>query len=306
MKKWIGFLLVVILFIFIYQVITKPTELNKTAEINPSALSVTSPLTASDTVTPSTVPSVSVPNDKISIIYDIRGSLSDLGKLEKKGMDKWREEVVANVKDDTYKNTFINGPADKGLFAALTFDDCPDELNTAKILEILDKNNIKASFFLIGQSAEKHPTIVKRMYNDGHLVLNHSYSHNKFTKLSEKSLLEQITQTDKVIGDIIGRKPAIIRPPYGDVNLSVIDNINKQGFSTVLWSTDSLDWANPNNGSNIISNVTDNVRPGEIILMHCNVSITPQVLPAIIKNLKDRGYSFLTLDELLGVKPYKD
>jgi peptidoglycan/xylan/chitin deacetylase (PgdA/CDA1 family) len=309
LKKWIVFLLVVILFVFIYEIISEPAVPNKSAEASPSTLSVTAPSIGNDTVIPSAVASVSSPNEvnnTVNLIYDIKGSLSDLGKLQKKDMDTWRKEVVANVKDGTYKNTFINGPTDNGLFAALTFDDCPDELNTGKILEILDENNIKASFFMIGQSAQKHPSMVKRIYNDGHLVLNHSYSHVEFTKLSKKNLLEQITQTDKILDDIVGIKPAIIRPPYGDINPSVIDTLNKQGLTTVLWSIDSLDWANPNNGNNIIRNVADNVRPGEIILMHCNVSITPEVLPTIIKDLRDKGYNFLTLDEMLGVRSYKD
>ena len=256
------------------------------------------------------IPPTSAPAPKASptpspVVYDIRGDLSNFDSSQKNSSDKWRKDIVESVRNGDYKNVFINGPTDKGKTVALTFDDCPDAKNTAKVLDILQSNNIKATFFMIGQNVSWFPTVTKRAYNEGNLVLSHSYTHPYLTQLKKDELINELTLTDNIIYKTIGKKPAIIRPPYGDVNKDVIDLLNDKGYKTIIWSTDSLDWANPGNESNVSTNVLDNIRPGDIILMHGYKDVTVNALPGIIKQLKEKGYQFEKIDEMLGIEAYR-
>lgn len=239
-----------------------------------------------------------------SEFYKILGVSNKLSEKEKSSMTKWREDIVELAKKNA-GTMFINGNPNKKA-VALTFDDGPDANITPKIMDVLKKNNIKASFFFIGERAAENKEVVKRADREGDLVLSHSFNHPDLTTKSEAAIDKQIKDTENVIYNIIGKKPALIRPPYGATNDLVLKEAAKNNFKIIIWSIDTLDWSQREE-NNIVKNVVDNVRPGEIILMHSNEDkkATLEALPEIISELKAKGYSFVTLSELLGVNAYK-
>jgi len=235
---------------------------------------------------------------------DILGKSNNLTSKQQESMDKWRTEIVEMAGKKVGK-LYINGPSDSKQ-VALTFDDGPDGKVTPEILDILKSRNVNASFFLIGNNAKKYPDVVKRAYSEGNLVLNHSMDHPDFMKLTQDQMMQEVTGTEDTIFSIIGKRPAIIRPPYGSVSQEELDTLNASGCKVVIWSIDTLDWSQKES-SNIAKNVLDNARNGDIILMHSNgdKQATAGALPEIIDGLKAKGFTIVTLDKLLGINAYK-
>lgn len=223
---------------------------------------------------------------------------------QKKDMSIWRKDIVELAKKNK-NSVFINGFAEKKQ-VALTFDDGPDGVITPKILDVLKEKNVKASFFFIGKSVSLFPEVVKRAYKDGNLVLNHSLTHADLSNKNAKDIQGEIKGTEDKIFSLINKRPAIIRPPYGALTQNSIDEIEKTNYKMVIWSIDTLDWSQKES-SNITNNVLNNVRNGDIILMHSNgdKKATLEALPAIIEGLEKKGYKIVTLDELLNITPYQ-
>jgi peptidoglycan-N-acetylglucosamine deacetylase len=238
------------------------------------------------------------------VIYDIRGKSSSLTPKEWEDLQKARirETLIAKKNPDM---VYINGYTDKKI-CALTFDDGPDGTVMPKILDTLKKNEVNASFFLIGNQVNAYKEVVKRADEEGNLMLNHSFTHPDLFKLSANSINKQILDTEDVIYRVTGKRPAIFRPPYGSLNDTIISASKALGYHIAIWSTDSMDWSLKEK-DNIIKNVLDNIRPGEIIIMHCGADkeATADALPIIISNLKAKGYNFITLDKLLNIRAYK-
>jgi peptidoglycan/xylan/chitin deacetylase (PgdA/CDA1 family) len=238
-----------------------------------------------------------------NVIYDIRGESPLLDANLTQFLDKWRTNTITPVKEGNYTNVIVNGsPMNKTI--ALTFDDAPDENNTYKLLDILKVHNVKAAFFMIGGTmVDSNITVVQRANDEGHLVLNHTFNHPRLTDLDENNITYQLDHAATRIETITGHYPLLYRPPYGSINAQVVNTVNGLGMTTVLWSLDSLDWTlkDPNA---VITNVTTNIRNGDIILMHRNPT-SVAALPGVIEKLREMGYTFLRLDELLGIKAYR-
>lgn len=237
------------------------------------------------------------------VIYDIRGESPLLDANLTQFLDKWRTNTITPVKEGNYTNVIVNGsPMNKTI--TLTFDDAPDENNTCKLLDILKTHNVKAAFFMIGGTmAESNTTVVQRANDEGHLVLNHTFNHPRLTDLNESAITQQLAQAAERIETITGHYPLLYRPPYGSINPLVVDTVNAQGMTTVLWSLDSLDWTLKDPDA-VVTNVTNNIRNGDIILMHRNPT-SVGALPRVIEKLTELGYTFLRLDELLVIKAYR-
>ena len=163
-------------------------------------------------------------------------------------------------------------------YIALTFDDGPDRKCTPLLLDGLKERGVHATFFLMGSNIEGKEDIVKRMSEEGHLIGNHSYEH----------IQEQIEA-------ITGKRPEYIRPPYGDWNEELEEEI---GMSPVLWSVDSLDWKLKDKGK-IVRRVLKDVKDGDIILMHDIFPSSVEAALELIDILQKEGYVFVTADELL-------
>ena len=178
---------------------------------------------------------------------------------------------------------------------AITFDDGPSSRYTGRRLDGLKERNVKASFFLIGENAEENPVLVERIYKEGHLIGNHTYSHVQMTHLSEEAAVREIEKTDQVISAITGEHVAYMRPPFGawqrelEVRMEVLP---------VLWSVDPLDWTTEN-VDEIVSKVVTEVEEGDIILLHDCYASSVEAALRIVDILQKEGYEFVTVDRLL-------
>lgn len=208
-----------------------------------------------------------------------------------------------------YSETFkFRGPEVKQV--ALTFDDGPDPRFTPQILNILQKEGVKATFFIVGNRAKKFPALVKRIRWEGHLIGNHSFGHPNFGKRSLKQFQTEILRTEKIIQQTAGYRPKLIRPPYGEIREPQIKWAKQNGYTIVNWNVDSLDWKGLNK-SKVENNVLGAIEPGSIVLFHAgggvgsNLNGTIQALPDIIQTLRDKGYQFVDLAELLNTAKYR-
>lgn len=231
-------------------------------------------------------------------VLKILGSSRNLSEKQKTSMSRWREQVEEMARKRP-EDIVLNGPAaSQGV--SLTFDDGPDGDITPQILDILNREGIRATFFVTGQQCRKFAFLVQKINDGGHLVLSHTYSHRQLDLTSREIVNQEIVMTDQAIEKLIGRKPGGVRPPYGAVNQMVVDALDSKGKLTILWSIDTLDWAG-DDAATVAANVLDNVRPGDIILMHSigGRTNTVKALPSIIKGLRQKGYAMVRIDELL-------
>ncbi|MBA4601791.1 polysaccharide deacetylase family protein [Thermoactinomyces sp. AMNI-1] len=191
---------------------------------------------------------------------------------------------------------------------ALTFDDGPDAKYTGQILDILKRYHVPATFFVIGNQVPYYPEVIKRMVNEGHIVAGHSWSHPNLSKLSDAQVRQEIIKTNQAVKSVTGKNMAMIRPPYGAIK-GKEKVINQMGISIVQWSIDTLDWKSGRTSQQVEQTVLQNLSPGSIILKHSgggNRSTTVQALPGIIESLKQKGYQFVTVNELLEIPAYRE
>lgn len=184
---------------------------------------------------------------------------------------------------------------------ALTFDAGSGADATPAILDALAAAGVKATFFITGQFAESFPDMVRRMAADGHEFGNHSYTHPRFTDISEADIRSQIVRTEAKVVELTGISTVpYFRFPYGARNARAVRQVNDLGYMSVFWTVDTLDWMPDETCEQIRSRVMSNVCPGAIVLMHCNSPQEGQVLDSIIEDLKASGYEVMTLTEVLA------
>jgi peptidoglycan/xylan/chitin deacetylase (PgdA/CDA1 family) len=201
-------------------------------------------------------------------------------------------------------NYVLNGPRNSRK-VALTFDDAPDPRYTPAILDILAQYDVCATFFIVGNRAQKHPQLVQRIQREGHTIGNHSYDHAVMSKLSISGYRKQIWSTDAILKNIIGYSPRYVRPPYGELLPQQVRWSKLAGYTIVNWDVDSVDWKN-SPSSAVLRNIKKTLQPGSIILQHAgggdgqDLSGTVKALPQLILLLRNKGYELVTLPELLG------
>ncbi len=200
-----------------------------------------------------------------------------------------------------------------GKYVALTFDDGPYGTSTDRILTILEKEKVAATFFLIGKNVEAHPEQVRREIADGDVIGNHSYSHSKQLPVMSSSVLRaDISRGKDAIIKASCLSPHLFRPPYSRTSPTMIKEIIGEGYVFAGWTVDPRDWDNANSSTTIVSNVLNFVQANSIIIMHDGHEIgtdysrqnTIDALPVIIETLKQKGYTFVTIDTLLHTNPY--
>ena len=185
-----------------------------------------------------------------------------------------------------------------GKVIALTFDDGPGPY-TAQLLDILDQHGAKATFFLIGSKVSAQADVLRRMHARGHQLGNHSWSHPELPKLPIDQIAGEIDRTNDAIKQATGVKPTILRPPYGATNSVVLEQLRARGMSSILWSVDTRDWADRNSDI-VCSRAVAGAHPGAIILMHDIHQTSVEAVPCILSALKQQGYSFVTVQTMLG------
>lgn len=182
---------------------------------------------------------------------------------------------------------------------ALTFDDGPNAATTSQILSILEKEHVTASFFVVGSRIAGNQGLLRQMYTDGDEIGNHSWSHPDLTTLMPDEVRQQVVMTQEAVESSGVPAPTLFRPPYGDVNKMVLSNIP---LTVMFWNEDPQDWA-ANSPQQIEQSVLSSAKPGGIIDMHDIYHVTANALDPIIQKLKSRKYQFVTVSQLMGLKP---
>lgn len=175
----------------------------------------------------------------------------------------------------------------------LTFDDGPDPDVTPKILDILKKENIKAVFFVLGESvaSEKNIEIIKRINAEGHIIGNHTYSHKNLVRLTDEEIKTEILKTEELIKSFLS-SPKLLRPPFGAINIRVNRILSELGYLPVMWNVDTMDWKTKNTGW--VKNAAELIGEYNIILMHDVHETTMQNLPLLINEIrKKKNFEFI-------------
>ena len=187
---------------------------------------------------------------------------------------------------------------------AVSFDDGPVKNYTPEVLQLLKQENIKATFFCIGNRIAGNEDILKQIKDDGHIIGNHSYSHHFwFDMFSSKKMLTDLQQMDHEMVRVTGLQPKLFRPPYGVTNPNLKKAIINGGYTPVGWSVRSMDTVIKNE-TKLLNKLNRSIKPGAVFLFHDTSKTTLQVLPAFIKEVKNKGFHIIPLDKLLALKPY--
>ena len=190
---------------------------------------------------------------------------------------------------------------------ALTFDDGPDPNYTPLVLNALKKHGAHATFFLMGKRAQDYPELLKRMSLEGHEIGNHSFSHPDFNNKSKEFILEEIKKTSEIIEKTTGIEPGLFRPPGGYLSYDLVKLCKKENLIIAYWTyqQDSKDWQNGMSADRIADHIIKHIEPGQIIILHdgCpNGHQTAKATDMLLSKLKEKGYKFLTVSELIKLE----
>ncbi len=190
---------------------------------------------------------------------------------------------------------FIANISRRNRFLALTFDDGPDPIYTPMVLDLLKANGVSATFFIIGEQAELHPEIVRRILDEGHEIGNHAYRHVKFATLPIRDQLDEIDRTDRLLNQYDGRHWHWFRPPQGRLPLNLLLALLQKRHKIAMWSYDSLDYQAKDVASILSQFTSKPVRNGEIILFHDDNDFAVLALRSLLDEWRVQGYEFSLL-----------
>lgn len=186
---------------------------------------------------------------------------------------------------------------------SLSFDAAWGNEDTQELIDILDRYDVKATFFLVGQWAEKYPESVKALHDAGMEIGNHSNDHPHMASLSADEIQTEVAACNQKIETVTGETPALFRCPYGEYDDEVIETVEGMDMKVIQWNVDSLDWKGIG-ASDIYERVTRNIVPGSIVLFHNAAEHTPEALADIIEYLLSEGYEIVPVSELLLTGEY--
>jgi peptidoglycan/xylan/chitin deacetylase (PgdA/CDA1 family)/glycosyltransferase involved in cell wall biosynthesis len=219
--------------------------------------------------------------------------------------------LAINPNSQVYGRIITHGPrSDKEV--ALTFDDGPNEPYTSEILAILQHYGIKATFFEVGQNVEVYPEATESLVADGQVIGNHAYDHSRLATAIDLRYRE-LDQAQAIFEAVAGVSPTLFRPPAGIHTPWQMRTVKGQNMIAVNWDAEGLDWQKSANARNITKRVLDEAQPGSIILLHdgdqtkngADRSETVKALPGIIEGLQQRGYTFVTVPQMLDIPAYQ-
>ena len=181
---------------------------------------------------------------------------------------------------------------------AISFDAAWGNEQTDQLLDTLDQYEVKTTFFLVKQWVDNYPGSVKEIAARGHDIGNHSATHPHMAQLSVSEQLQEISDCNKAIEQLIGKCPTLFRAPYGEYDNKLVKNLRAQNMYCVQWNIDSLDWKDPP-ADEIVSRITEKLCPGSIILLHNGATNTPEALPALIEAIRSKGYQIVPISQLI-------
>ncbi|HEX7449902.1 MAG TPA: polysaccharide deacetylase family protein [Pirellulales bacterium] len=189
----------------------------------------------------------------------------------------------------------VSGPR-RSRQVCLTFDDGPDFAHTPRVLEVLREYRVAATFFLLGKQAAAYPQLVRQIAAEGHTIANHTYTHRPAEQLSAREFRDEALRTQRLLGELLGMPPRLLRPPYGKLSFGKLSHTWLSGHTVVLWNNDPKDFA-----STAAEPIRDWFRThplegGQIVLLHDCCPHLSDVLPDLIADARNRGLEFTTLD----------
>lgn len=191
----------------------------------------------------------------------------------------------------------------EGKLCSISFDAAWGNEDTQSLIDILARYNIKATFFAVGDWAEKYPESVRALHEAGHEVMSHSNHHDHYNSLSAEEIVADVTASNERIAAVTGVTPTLIRCPYGEYDDHVISAIRSLGMEPIQWDVDSLDWKDYD-ADTIYQRVSDKLQPGSIVLFHNAALHTPEALPAILEYMIQEGYTVLPISQLIYTENY--
>ena len=186
---------------------------------------------------------------------------------------------------------------------AISFDCAWGVEYTDSLLDMMAKNDIHCTFFAVQFWVEKYPEYVEKIISAGHEIGTHSRTHPYMSTLSKEQIQDELTTSSQAIEKLTGKKVTLFRPPYGDYNNVLIDTCKEMGLYPIQWDVDSLDWKNLS-ATEIAMRIINGAKNGSIILCHNNGLHTAEALPLIFSTLKNRGYEFVPISELIYTENY--
>lgn len=212
----------------------------------------------------------------------------------------WRQRVKRAMMRSIPRSRFlVSGPRNAGA-VCLTFDDGPHPLNTPRLLDVLKREGVPGTFFLIGKNVEQHPQIVRRIVDEGHVIAHHTFSHQRPALLSAADLVDEIRRTNDLFGRIAGRPSRLFRPPWGKLGAAKFLRVWAAGQGVVLWTKDPRDCEH-RDAADVRRWFAENpLQGGDILLMHDDQPFAADVLPEVIGELRARGLRCTTPLEWMG------
>ncbi|SHJ05796.1 delta-lactam-biosynthetic de-N-acetylase [Desulfofundulus thermosubterraneus] len=200
-----------------------------------------------------------------------------------------------------YDAYWIGSPGEKVLY--LTFDEGYENGYTAKILDILKANNVKAAFFVTGHYIKSQPELVKRMVAEGHIVGNHTMNHPSLPDISDDEIKKELQSVEELYTRLTGKKMKYLRPPKGEYSERTLAVTRQLGYYNIFWSLALVDWIPmPGGPQEAYQSVMDNLHNGAVILLHAVSRDNTEALDRILKDARAQGYTFKTLDDLVAKK----
>lgn len=250
------------------------------------------------------------PANQDTVISVQAGTKKRVDKLKASMLSSWEQQAEAKSllvsAPAKFRGTTINDvklSRASGKYIALTFDDGPWPQYTEQVLDILKREKVKGTFFVVGKMLEAYPQVAVRVATEGHSLANHTW-HHWYHFFNEKAAAFEIDKTNELIYKTTGVTTTLFRPPGGILTNGLAAYARKKKFTVVMWSADSKDYTRPS-VAGLVNNVMRPSKPGGIVLMHDgggNRSRTVEALPQIIARFRQQGYKFVTVSELMELQ----
>jgi len=227
------------------------------------------------------------------------------GGLTIAGLATWAGFQSMWPTSQVYGRTFI-GLERGSPYVALTYDDGPNDPWTLRLLEVLDRHSVKATFFVLGRFVQQKPQIVRALAAAGHVIANHSWDHPRLIFASNSELRRQVEQTQSAIFDACGLTPSLFRPPYGGRRPGTLSAVRKLGLEPIMWNVTCYDWK-ATSADKVVAHAQRQIRGGDVILMHdgdqramgADRRHTVEASDRLISHYKQEGYEFVTIPEMM-------
>ncbi|MFB3916856.1 MAG: polysaccharide deacetylase family protein [Terriglobales bacterium] len=202
--------------------------------------------------------------------------------------------------------TFIgNGAGSRQI--ALTFDDGPNDPHTLRLLDVLDKHGVKATFFMIGRHVALKPKVAEAVARAEHVIGNHTFTHPNLIFCSRTQLQLQVAECERALDDTVGAHSRLFRPPHGGRRPDVLTTVRRLGFTPIMWSATGYDWS-ANDAGEIVANVVRQIQGGDVLLLHdgghvdmgIDRTATIAATDQLIRRYRDEGYEFVTVEQMMN------